>query len=130
MVSGLMPRTDVSVTSVEKDPGTAALAAGGHWPPFVDLRCDDALDVLAEGGAFDLIFADAPGGKWVGLDRSVAALRPHGLLIVDDMTAEPNWTDAHRAAQDRVRQALLSAPGLNSAELAVGSGVILSVRGA
>jgi predicted O-methyltransferase YrrM len=130
MVSGLLPRTDVSVTSVEKDPGTAAAAAGGYWPPFVSLRCDDALDVLAEGGAFDLIFADAPGGKWVGLDRSVAALRPRGLLVVDDMTPEPDWTDAHRAAQDRVRQALLSAPGLTSAELAVGSGVILSVRSA
>jgi predicted O-methyltransferase YrrM len=130
IVSGLLPRTDVSVTSVEKDPGTATAAAGGYWPAFVALRRDDALDVLAEGGAFDLIFADAPGGKWVGLDRSVAALRPHGLLIVDDMTPEPDWTDSHRAAQDRVRQALLSAPGLTAAELAVGSGVILSVRSA
>jgi predicted O-methyltransferase YrrM len=130
IVSGLRRRTDVTVTSVEKDPGTAAAAADGYWPPFVSLRCDDALDVLAEGGAFDLIFADAPGGKWVGLDCSVAALRPHGLLIVDDMTPEPDWTDGHRAAQDEVRQALLSAPGLTSAELAVGSGVILSVRSA
>ena len=118
------------MTSVEKDPGTAAAAAGGYWPPFVSLRCDDALDVLSEGGAFDLIFADAPGGKWDGLDRSVAALRPRGLLIVDDMTPEPHWTDSHRAAQEKVRQALMSAPGLTSAELAVGSGVILSVRSA
>ena len=125
-----MPRTDVSVTSVEKDPGTAAAAAGGYWPPFVSLRCEDALDVLAEGGAFDLIFADAPGGKWVGLDRSVAALRPRGLLVVDDMTPEPDWTDNHRSAQARVRQALLSAPGLTSVELAAGSGVILSSRSA
>jgi predicted O-methyltransferase YrrM len=130
IVSGLLPRTDISVTSVEKDPGTAAAAADGHWPPFVALRCDDALDVLAEGWAFDLIFADAPGGKWDGLDRSVAALRPHGLLIVDDMAPQPNWTDSHRAAQDKVRQALVSDPRLTSAELAVGSGVILSVRNA
>lgn len=130
IVSGLLPRTDVTVTSVEKDPETAAAAAGGYWPSFVDLRCDDALGVLAEGGTFDLIFADAPGGKWEGLDRSVAALRPHGLLIVDDMTPEPDWTDSHRASQDSVRQALVSAPGLASAELAVGSGVILSVRSA
>lgn len=130
IVSGLLRRTDVTVTSVEKDPETAAAAAGGYWPPFVALRCDDALDVLAEGGAFDLIFADAPGGKWAGLDRSVAALRPRGLLIVDDMTPEPGWTDIHRASRDKVRQTLMSAPGLTSAELAVGSGVILSVRGA
>ncbi|MCW2934379.1 MAG: methyltransferase type 11 [Actinomycetia bacterium] len=128
IVSGLLPRTDVTVTSVEKDPATAAVAANGDWPSFVDLRRGEALEVLGESGTFDLIFADAPGGKWEGLDRSVAALRPHGLLIVDDMTPEPDWTDSHRAAQDKVRQALLSAPGLTSAELAAGSGVILSAR--
>ena len=128
IVSGLLPRTDVTVTSVEKDPATAAVAAAGDWPSFAELRCGDALAVLAEGGMFDLIFADSPGGKREGLDRSVAALRPHGLLIVDDMTPEPDWTDSLRATQDRVRRALLSAPELTSAELGVGSGVILSVR--
>ena len=51
IVSGLLPRTDVTVTSVEKDPGTAAAAAGGDWPCFVGLRCGDALEVLAEGGS-------------------------------------------------------------------------------
>jgi demethylmenaquinone methyltransferase/2-methoxy-6-polyprenyl-1,4-benzoquinol methylase len=130
MVSGLLPRTDVTVTSVEKDPANAALAAAGDWPSFVRLRCGDALEALAEGGAFDLIFADAPGGKWDGLDRTIAALRPHGLLIVDDMTPLPNWTDTHAAAQDKVRQTLMSAPELTSVELTVGSGVILSARSA
>src|SRR5258708_23350887 len=100
IVSGLLPRTDVTVTSVEKDPGTATAEASGDWPSFVDLRRADALEVLGESGTFDLIFADAPGGKWEGLARSVAALRPRGLLIVDDMTPEPDWTDSHRAAQD------------------------------
>jgi predicted O-methyltransferase YrrM len=128
LVAGLLPRSDARVTTVEQDPATAAAAAAGDWPSFVDLRRGDALQVLAEGGEFDLIFADAPGGKWAGLDRSVAALRPHGLLVVDDMTPRPDWTDGHRTAQDRVRRALLSAPGLTSAELAVGSGVILSAR--
>jgi demethylmenaquinone methyltransferase/2-methoxy-6-polyprenyl-1,4-benzoquinol methylase len=130
IVSGLLPRTDVALISVEKDPETAAVAIAGDWPSFVDLRRGDALEALAAGGTFDLIFADAPAGKWEGLDRSVAALGPHGLLVVDDMTAGPDWTDGHRAATERVRQALLSAPGLTSAELAVGSGVILSARGA
>jgi hypothetical protein len=59
----------------------------------------------------------------------VAALRPHGLLIVDDMTPELGWTDSHQALQYKVRQALLSAPELTSAGLAVGSGVILSAPG-
>ena len=128
IVSGLLPRTDVTVTSVEKDPANAALAASGNWPSFVDLRHGDALDVLAEGGTFDLIFADAPAGKHDGLDRTIAALHPHGLLVVDDMDPQPDWADSLRAAQDKVRQQLLSAAGLTSAELAIGSGVILSAR--
>jgi demethylmenaquinone methyltransferase/2-methoxy-6-polyprenyl-1,4-benzoquinol methylase len=129
IVSGLLPRTDVEVLTVERDPQTAALAALGDWPSFVELRRGDALDVLARtDGTFDLIFADAPEGKWHGLDRTIAALAPHGLLIVDDMTPRPDWTDSHRAAQERVRQTLLTAPELTSVELGHGSGVILSAR--
>jgi hypothetical protein len=99
-------RTDVAVISVEKDHRTAALAASGDWPCFVDLRCGDALETLAEG----------------------AALSPHGMLVVDDMLPAPDWSDSQRASQDKVRQTLLAAPELTSAELAVGSGVILSAR--
>ena len=32
ITSGLLPRTDVTVTTVESDRQTAALAAGGNWP--------------------------------------------------------------------------------------------------
>lgn len=128
IVSGLLPRTDVSVTSVELSPENAALAAEGDWPPFVDLRQGDALEVLAEGGTYDLIFADAQGGKWEGLDRTIAALRPHGLLVVDDMELAPDADDMERVMQDKVRQTLLAAPALVSAEFSVGSGVILSTR--
>lgn len=128
IVTGLLPRTDVTVTSVEKDHGNAALAAAGDWPPLVDLRHGDALEVLAEGGTFDLIFADAQAGKWDGLDKTIGALRPHGLLVVDDMTPARGWTDTRRASQEKVRQTLFSHPSLTSTEVAVGSGVILSAR--
>ena len=37
MAAALLPRTDVTVLTVEKDPGTAALAAQGDWPGFVEL---------------------------------------------------------------------------------------------
>lgn len=128
IASGLLPRTDVAVISAEKDPATAELAARGTWPGFVDLRCADALTVLGEAGEFDLIFADAPGGKWEGLDRVIAALAPHGMLIVDDMTATPHWDAGHLARQLEVRRTLLASPLLASAELGHGSGVILSTR--
>jgi demethylmenaquinone methyltransferase/2-methoxy-6-polyprenyl-1,4-benzoquinol methylase len=128
ITSALLPRTDVTVVSVEKDPGTAALAARGDWPGFVDLRCADALAVLGEAGEFNLIFADAQGGKWEGLDRTIAALAPHGLLVVDDMTATPQWDAGQRARQQQVRQTLLTSPLLTSVELDHGSGVILGSR--
>jgi predicted O-methyltransferase YrrM len=128
MTAGLLPRTDVTVTTVENDRQVAALAARGDWPSFVSLRHGDALKLLAEGGTYDLIFADAPDGKWRGLDHTIAALGPHGMLIVDDMTPMPGWPDMQRAGQNRVRHALLTAPELISAELATGSGVILSTH--
>ena len=128
ITSALLPRADVTVLSVEKDPQTAALAARGDWPGFVELRCADALAVLGEPGEFDLIFADAQGGKWQGLDRTIAALAARGLLVVDDMTATPQWDAGQRARQQEVRHALLASPLLTSAELGHGSGVILSTR--
>jgi len=63
IVSALLPRTDVTVTTVEKDPQTATLAAQGAWPKSVDLRHGDALDLLPGLGTFDLIFADPQGGR-------------------------------------------------------------------
>lgn len=128
ITSGLLPRTDVAVITVESDRRMADLAARGEWPSFVGLRYGGALGLLAEGGSYDLIFADAPDGKWHGLDRTVAALGPHGMLIVDDMTPMPDWPGTQRAEQSRVRQELLAAPQLISIELAHGSGVILSTR--
>ena len=104
IASALLPRTDVPVTTVEKDPATAALAAQGDWPCFVELRCAGALDVLGEAGRFDLIFADAQGGKWEGLDHTITALAPHGMLIVDDMTAAPRWDTDQHAKQQQVRR--------------------------
>ena len=128
IVSGLMPRTDVTVTTVEQDPQTARLAAQGSWPAFTDLRHGDALDALREGGGFDLIFADAPGGKHDGLGLTIAALNPRGLLVVDDMTPVPRWPAELYARQAEVRRVLLASPLLISVELACGSGVIVCAR--
>ena len=86
------------------------------------------LAVLAEGGTFDLIFAGARGGKWDGLDRTIAALNPHGMLIVDDMAPTSQWDAEQHASQDQVRGTLLTSPLLRSVELSHGSGVILSTR--
>ena len=128
IASGLLPRTDVSVTTIENDHQVAALAAHGDWPSFVSLRYGEALGVLAEAGTYDLIFADAPDGKWHGLDQTIAALGPHGMLVVDDMTPMPDWPGNQQAVHNQVRHALLTEPQLVTVELGHGSGVILSTR--
>jgi len=128
IVHGLSGRTDVEVISIEIDPETAAMAAKGDWPPFLSLRMGDVMALCPSIGTFDLIFADSPGGKWDGFDQTIAALRPGGVLLVDDMDP-PTWmNDEHREKTVVVRQTLLAHPDLFAAELAEASGMIVAVR--
>jgi predicted O-methyltransferase YrrM len=121
LVEGLAGRTDVEVRSVEHDHAVAAATAGADWPENVTLHEGDVLELLGTLGEFDLIFADAEGGKWQGLDRTIAALAPGGHLLVDDMAAGHEQTA-------RVRETLLGHPGLTAVELPCGTGLILATR--
>jgi predicted O-methyltransferase YrrM len=121
LVTGLGGRTDVEVRSVELDPGTHALTAAGEWPANVTLHAGDVLALFDTLGSFDLIFADAQGGKWQGLDRTIGALAPGGHLLVDDMNDDIEQTR-------RVREILLGHPGLTAVELPCGTGLILATR--
>jgi demethylmenaquinone methyltransferase/2-methoxy-6-polyprenyl-1,4-benzoquinol methylase len=128
IVHGLAGRDDVAVVSVEIDPATSAVARRGTWPPFVTLQVGDILDRLDTLGRFDLLFADSQGGKWQGLERTIQAVRPGGVLVVDDMRP-PVWlNDEHRINTERVRATLLTHSDLITAELAAASGIMLATR--
>ncbi len=128
IVHGLDARDDVRVVTVDLDEVASAVAREAAWPGWVELRVADVLEVLDALGRFDLIFADAQGGKRTGLERTIAALRPGGMLLVDDMTP-PQWMDdAHQRHTARVRATLLGHPDLVATELACGSGMILCTR--
>ena len=128
IVHGLRGRDDVEVVTVEIAAATAALAAQYRWPPQVRLLTGDALEVTRRAGRFDLIFADAQGGKWEGLDATVAALRPGGQLLVDDMTPGEFADEHHARKTAEVRSRLLGHADLISVEMAWSSGLILSTR--
>jgi predicted O-methyltransferase YrrM len=128
LVHGLAARRDVEVVSVEIDSRMAELASQAEWPPYVRIVQDDALAVLRSCGQFNLVFADAQGGKWEGLDLTVAAVETGGQLVVDDMNP-PEWMNhEHREKTLEVRLRLLSHPDLVSVEVAWASGLILSTR--
>lgn len=125
---GLAGRDDVSVVSVEHDPGTAGLAAAGDWPGWVRIVTGDAVALLPDLGEFDLVFADAEGGKWTRLDLSVAALRDGGQLLLDDLDPDRYELPEHKATVTGIRRMLHADEGLAVAELPVGSGLLLATR--
>jgi demethylmenaquinone methyltransferase/2-methoxy-6-polyprenyl-1,4-benzoquinol methylase len=127
IVSGLGGRTDVHVLSVELDPDTAATAAKHEWPSFVRLELGDALDILRRGDHWDLIFADTLAGKWEGLDDTLEALSPGGVLLVDDMTP-PIMSEIQRTRTIEVRNRLLTDPSLVAVEMRWSSGIIVCAR--
>ncbi|TMR17913.1 hypothetical protein ETD86_22580 [Nonomuraea turkmeniaca] len=127
LVSGLLPRTDATVTTIERDPGRAGL--GGDWPSFVDFRTGDALELLPGLGTYDLVFADAEAGKQMGLELTIAALNPRGVLVVDDMVPAPGtvWDAEFAGRQEAVRRTLLGHERLVAVDLpGHGSGIILA----
>ncbi|GAA2531014.1 O-methyltransferase [Winogradskya humida] len=124
---GLGGRSDVQVISVEFDEALAAAVRRSGLPPGFDVRVGDAEKLLAGLGTFDLIFADAPAGKWTGLHLTIAALAAAGVLLVDDMDPGRYTEPDHRDTVDRIRRTLTEHHGLVTTELSVGSGLIVAV---
>jgi predicted O-methyltransferase YrrM len=128
IVSGLRRRQDVTVVTVEADPCRVSVAREGSWPGFVRFLNRDAVDALRAGDQYQLVFADAPGGKWTALEQTIEAVAVGGFLVVDDMAARPSWDADDMRNQAAVRDALFAHPALLSVELEHGSGVILSAK--
>jgi predicted O-methyltransferase YrrM len=125
---GLEGRADVEVVSIESGLRAIEAARLGNWPSFVSIVDGDAVTLLPTVGEFDLVFADAEGGKWERLDLTLAAVRLDGVLIVDDMTPACWETERHRLKTAEVRDRLFSDSRFVSAEVTQGTGVILSTR--
>jgi predicted O-methyltransferase YrrM len=90
--------------------------------------CADGARVVEGHGPFDLVFADAPGGKITGLDATIACLAPHGVLLVDDMDPALHADDDLRGPIASVRDTLLSDSRLLAVEIPFSTHVIVAVR--
>lgn len=132
LIAGIGARTDISVTTVESDGARSAHAQETSWPSWVTFEVGDAVEVLPSLGKFDLIFADAEGGKWYGLDLTIEALALNGTLVLDDLRPQ-DWKstedkDVHLEKVGQIRAQVLAHPDLLSIELDHGAGILLSVR--
>jgi predicted O-methyltransferase YrrM len=128
LVHGLGGRQDVEVVTVELDDLVQQTARSAPWPPWIRFESGDGAEVVGRLGQFDLIFADAPGGKIFKLRRTIAALHRGGVLVVDDMDLTRHEDDQLRSALAVVRQRLVENADLVCAELGFSSGVILAVK--
>jgi predicted O-methyltransferase YrrM len=128
IVHGLGDRSEVEVVTIELDRNVAATFASQRCPAHVRPLTGDAVELFPALGHFDLVFADAQGGKWERLDLTVDAVRAGGYLLVDDMTPTGSWDVAQVRKQSEVRDALLASPLLVTCEMNWATWVILCVK--
>jgi demethylmenaquinone methyltransferase/2-methoxy-6-polyprenyl-1,4-benzoquinol methylase len=128
IVHGLGDRQDARVFTVDTDQELLATVAVAGWPDSVEFVCDDGASAVRALAPLDLVFADAPGGKIDGLDGTIAALAPGGVLVVDDMDLALHADDGYREPIAAVRARLLADPSLVAAELDVASGIVLATK--
>ena len=132
IVAGLEPRTDVAVITIENDAHRSALAQEAAWPAWVQFVTGEATVELPQLGRLDLIFADAEGGKWYGLDLTLSALNPGGMLVLDDLVPQ-DWKsdtekETHRQKMDEIRSQIFGNPDIVVTELGQAAGILLAVR--
>lgn len=127
IVAGLEGRDDVALLTVESDERLSEVTKEWPWPSFVRLLRADATEVTLST-EYDLIFADAAPIKYGHISSAVAALRPGGILVVDDLHAGPRTTDSERSEKGALRQYLLGLSGLRAVELDWSSGVIMVTK--
>jgi predicted O-methyltransferase YrrM len=82
----------------------------------------------AQPSRFDFIYADAWPGKYSHLDLALAALRPGGIYLIDDLLPHANWPDGHAAKVPVLIGDLEARAGFVSTKLAWASGLMIVVR--
>ncbi|MCP2015373.1 putative O-methyltransferase YrrM [Deinococcus sp. HSC-46F16] len=128
LLSGL--DTAAGLVTVDVTPACAeAVASLLAGDPRAEVRCADWRDALT-AGPFDLIFVDcAPAKGEESLDALVDALRPGGLLVVDDLSP-PAFLPERMHGGDPLREALYAQPRLLCTEVSVSrrESVVLATR--
>ena len=88
----------------------------------------DGREAIGTLGTFDLVFADAAPIKYGQIEAVLAALRPRGLLVIDDMQIGSGAAETAREQVETLRRFVSKHPELTSVELDWASGVIVASK--
>jgi demethylmenaquinone methyltransferase/2-methoxy-6-polyprenyl-1,4-benzoquinol methylase len=127
LIEGLAAGTDVELVTIESDPQRACLAAEAGWPSFVRPIVGDVVVELGGLGSFDLVFADAEGGKLYGFDLTLAAVEMRGILVLDDMRFQGRSPVIEEGVV-KARRQILADNRFVCAEMNWSSGLLLATR--
>ena len=128
ITAGLGARTDVTVISIEADRRLSNAALVWPWSSFVQILTADALEVMTNLGSFDLVFLDAAPVKYGNVATVLGALRPGGMLVIDDLHADANTSELEQSQKNALRRALQFRPELQVVEMDWSSGVIVVTK--
>jgi len=80
--------------------------------PRITFYCEDGLGFLerTKDQTYDFIFADTWPGKYVGFSHSLRILRLGGMLVLDDMLPQPNWSADHPPKVERLLREIDALP--------------------
>jgi len=117
MISALTP--GVRFITIDADAGRAAACRAMFTRyPNVRVMHADWHEILRHG-PFDLLFPDGGGAKQNEPEVVLRALRPGGVVVLDDLPPEPVRAAAGEEGPDPVREFFLNDPRVTAAEVMV-----------
>jgi len=82
----------------------------------------------APANEFDLIFADAPEGKYAHLEEALCALKPGGFYVVDDMRRLLDGTDEYAVPAAELVRNLSARPDFAVVQIDWATGILVAVK--
>ncbi len=120
-----------SLISLDNDPSALGVAKRNLGnDELVEFLCQDGESWLEnnQNKRFDFIFADAPPGKFIGLELALNILKKGGLYIIDDLLPQKNWPEGHAPKVPRLMQKIESKYYLKSLRISWASGLMVVTK--
>jgi predicted O-methyltransferase YrrM len=129
ILDGMDPASHLTSIDISPDYQHIAKQVLGHDRRITFLQIDGAEYIRSLAPeSLDLIFPDFWPGKFTDRDRAIAALRPSGFYIIDDLLPQPNWPNDHQPRVDRLLADLREETRLQLLPLRWSSGILVGVK--